>query len=89
MSTTKKQIREITLSDLSNIDLEAAISELERELAVRARIYDQWVKDGKLSYTDAKDRYGRLLFAVQWAQMQLELEREAEAKKLDTQAIGA
>ena len=40
-------------------DIEAW-SELERELAVRGRIFDKWVKEGKLSWADARDRYARL-----------------------------
>lgn len=39
---------------------EEACAEVERELQVRNRIYDNWVRDGKLSYIDARDRYGRM-----------------------------
>lgn len=39
---------------------EEALSEVQRELEVRNRIYNKWVADGKLSYIDARDRYARL-----------------------------
>jgi hypothetical protein len=44
--------------------LEEAISEVERELQVRIRCYDRWVKEGKLSNVDAKDRIERLQAAI-------------------------
>lgn len=43
---------------------EEAWSEVERELQVRARVYDKWVTDGKIAWADARDRYGRLAFAA-------------------------
>jgi|SRR6267378_7597646 len=44
--------------------LEAASSELERELQVRERCYKGWVADGKLSRIDATDRFNRLTVAT-------------------------
>lgn len=41
-----------------------AISEIERELHIRYRCYERWIKDGKLSDTDAIDRIDRLETAV-------------------------
>jgi len=40
--------------------LTEAIDEVERELAVRRRIFPRWVDDGKLSQTEALDRLERL-----------------------------
>lgn len=44
--------------------IEEALSEVERELQVRLRCYDRWVKEGKLSGVDAKDRVERLQAAI-------------------------
>jgi len=40
--------------------LTEAIDEIDRELAVRRRIFPRWVEDGKLSQTEAVDRLERL-----------------------------
>ena len=40
-----------------------ALSEIEREVAVRLRCFDRWVADGKLSYVDGRDRLHRLISA--------------------------
>lgn len=40
-----------------------ALSEIEREVAVRQRCFDRWVADGKLSYVDASDRLRRMIAA--------------------------
>jgi len=40
-------------------DIEAW-SEVERELQVRHRLFDQWVESGKMAWADARDRYARL-----------------------------
>ncbi len=46
--------------------LEEAISEIERELQVRLRCYDRWVKEGKMSGVDAKDRLERIQSALHY-----------------------
>ena len=43
-----------------------AYDELDRELSVRDRCYQGWVKDGRLSKTDARDRYDRLKSAMHY-----------------------
>lgn len=53
-------------------DREEAISELERELNVRKNCYDRWVKEGRLSKVDARDRLRRLELAVQILKQDLE-----------------
>jgi hypothetical protein len=44
--------------------IKEAISECERELGVRNRCYERWVKEGKLSGVDATDRLDRLEAAI-------------------------
>jgi hypothetical protein len=44
--------------------LEEAIDEVKRELDVRRRVYDRWAAEGKVSRTDAKDRFARLFSAL-------------------------
>lgn len=50
---------ELALTQLDPLDVEAAQSEIERELHVRERCYDRWVAEGKISRIDAKDRMTR------------------------------
>lgn len=53
--------------------LEEAISEVDRELKVRLRVYDRWVADGKLSTVDARDRVERLQSALAYLNRQFDL----------------
>jgi hypothetical protein len=46
------------------IDLDTCMDELQREYQVRLRCYDRWVTEGKLSYSDARDRHQRLRAAI-------------------------
>lgn len=46
--------------------LEEASSEVERELQVRARIYDAWIRDGKMTNIDGQDRFDRLAVALEY-----------------------
>lgn len=46
--------------------VEEAAAEVERELQVRTRCYDNWVKDGKMTSIDAVDRYDRLATALEY-----------------------
>lgn len=41
-----------------------ALDELQRELNVRRRCFPRWVKDGRVSATDAQDRIDRLSSAI-------------------------
>jgi hypothetical protein len=54
--------------------LEEAVSEVDRELQVRNRIYDKWIADGKISRIDAIDRLERLSAAKIYLQKQLDLQ---------------
>lgn len=47
-----------------NATQEEALSELERERQVRERCYDRWVKEGRLTAVDARDRMVRLVAAI-------------------------
>ena len=40
-----------------------ALSEVHRELCVRERCFDRWVKDGKMTDVDAQDRFDRMASA--------------------------
>jgi hypothetical protein len=46
------------------IDLDTCMDELQREFQVRLRCYDRWIAEGKLSYSDARDRHQRLRAAI-------------------------
>jgi len=60
-----KPFKEYTLTDVSSsVSADHAIAELERELAVRQRIYDDWTKQGKIARIDAEDRLCRLIVAL-------------------------
>jgi hypothetical protein len=47
-----------------HVSVEEAYGELQRETQVRARCFDRWVDDGKLAWTDARDRMARIAFAT-------------------------
>lgn len=55
---------EYTVSNRPARSITEALAELDRELTVRRRIYDDWQKKGKLTWMDAHDRLERLLTAV-------------------------
>lgn len=43
-----------------------AFDELRRELEMRDKYYPNWVADGRLARSDARDRYDRLKSAIQY-----------------------
>lgn len=49
-----------------NCTLQEAVDELIREYQVRKRCFDRWVKDGRLSATEARDRMLRLGSAIRF-----------------------
>lgn len=57
------------LAMLANPHLKASADEVKRELEVRQRCYPRWVKEGKLSETDADDRLMRLAQAEKTLRM--------------------
>lgn len=46
------------------VSIMEAFGELERETQVRSRCYDKWQEDGKVSWSDARDRMARIGAAV-------------------------
>jgi hypothetical protein len=54
---------------------EEALSELQRELRVRERCYERWVKDGKLDQIDSTDRMERLIAAIHYIRTDADLTR--------------
>ncbi len=56
--------------------LEEAVSEVKRELGVRARCYSRWVDEGKLTSIDATDRYERMSAAHEFLKRQLESQQQ-------------
>lgn len=74
----KTLIAMLTPSDCEELSLEHALAEVERELAVRKRIYDQWCTQGKIAYVDARDRYLRMLRAATALQKLIELQESSE-----------
>lgn len=48
------------MPDLVPIRLDEAIAEVERELMVRARVYEAWMKSGRLSREAAERQMNRL-----------------------------
>lgn len=63
---TKKKFSEYTANQTEARSHEEAISEVQREIDVRRRLYDRWMDEGKLSRIDAHDRLERLLAALQF-----------------------
>ncbi len=60
--TTQNEGKETSseAESLSPERIQAAADEVQRELAVRQRCYPDWVKQGRLSATEARDRFDRL-----------------------------
>lgn len=48
--------------------MEAALDEVQREINVRIRCFPRWIKEGRVSKTDAKDRLQRLIKAGEMCQ---------------------
>lgn len=63
---TKKPFSEYVAAQTTHRTLEEAISEVQREMDVRRRLYDKWVSEGKLSHVDAHDRLERIMAALQF-----------------------
>ena len=62
----KFEFKTYTPRENGNRCLEEAVDEVLREIDVRQRIYDNWVKDCKISRTDAHDRLERMMSALKW-----------------------
>jgi len=64
MTTTRIAFSQYTPSKQGNRSIEEAISELQREMDTRKRIFDNWVATGRCSWVDAHDRMERHLSAL-------------------------
>jgi hypothetical protein len=64
MTTTKAPFHQYTPRSNGNRSLEEATSEIQREMDVRRRLFDRWVSEGKMSWTDANDRMERHMSAL-------------------------
>lgn len=64
--------------------LDEALSEVDREIKVRARCYDRWISEGKLSSVDARDRIERLQAALAFLQRTKDLDEAAGEPPTDS-----
>lgn len=76
----KTRIDQIDISQV-NEPLSDCHDELTRELTVRTRIYDDWVAKGRMSYTEARDRYLRHASACKYLAQAMALEEVNAAQK--------
>lgn len=60
----KQAFSQYVASHDADPSLQACMSELDRELQVRRRVYDRWVAEGKCTWQEAHDRMTRLLGAI-------------------------
>jgi hypothetical protein len=49
-----------------NRSIEEAISEIQREMDVRKRLFDRWASEGRFSWTDGHDRLERHMTALKY-----------------------
>lgn len=63
LTDSEKQAAQDALANGPAITFQEAADELERELGVRTRVYPDWIKAGRLSKTEARDRFDRLTSA--------------------------
>lgn len=61
---TKTQFKDYVPRTNGKRHIEEAIAELQREMDVRKRIFDNWVAAEKISWMDAHDRMERLMTAL-------------------------
>jgi hypothetical protein len=76
-----QKISDIAILNCSS-SIQEALDEIRRELAVRSRIYDRWVAEGRQSYTEARDRYCRLAVAARIVQKALDLQSIPEPEAI-------
>ena len=67
--------------------IEEALSEVEREMQVRERMYGKWITDGKISRVDAKDRGERMLAACHYLRLLDKISPANQKKFLDGEEI--
>lgn len=65
-TTTTQLAQGATLNPKVERSVQESYDELLRELQVRDRCYNGWVKDGRLTAAEARDRFDRLGSAIVW-----------------------
>lgn len=61
------QQMDVLLRDLgANTDIESAVAEVERELALRPRVYKSQMEKGNMSRVDAETQYSRMKLALRF-----------------------
>ncbi len=63
---TKQPFSRYTPLINGNRSIEESISEIQREMDVRKRLFDKWVAEGRMSWVDAHDRLERQCSALKW-----------------------
>jgi hypothetical protein len=81
---TKIKFSDYTGINIRLRDAEEAMDEVRRELDVRRKIYDRWVMEGRISWTDAHDRMERLITALRML-IELPVQPEVTEIPLDSQ----
>jgi hypothetical protein len=85
-SKQKRKFSDYTATDNGSRHVEESLDELRREIDVRRRLYDRWVAEGRLSWTDAHDRLERMLSALAHL---LAAPVQPDTSDLDSQEEGA
>lgn len=82
---TRKAFSQYINNINADTSLQACIDELTREIDTRKRLYDRWLAEGKLTWTEANERMCRLMGAHQFllqhvpGEAQLKIEKPAQA----------
>lgn len=66
LAMTKIPFTQFTPRTHGKRSIDEAISEVQREMDVRKRLYDKWVAESRMSWVDANDRMERLMSALRW-----------------------
>lgn len=85
---TKQQFSSYTPRQNGKRTIEEAISELQREMDVRKRLFDRWVAEGRMSWVEAHDRMERHLSALAWL-IQYSNEMDQAAREASAEATTA
>lgn len=82
---TRKAFSQYINNINADTSLQACIDELTREIETRKRLYDRWLAEGKITWTEGNERMCRLMGAHQFLlqcvpdEAQLKLETPAKA----------
>jgi hypothetical protein len=67
---------------MSDVPLSEQITEVKREMALRRRVYPNWIAAGRLTHPDADRQLGRMAAALATLERLEEVRRDAEEPKL-------